>query len=145
MVPSAVRIQIMVNRSEDGLMAYEYIISDMDSTLILKLAACIEENTFAQMDVSPKIRIERRKQIHGRIHCFACNLRQVTDQCFMIPVSGIHFRRQAMRLGTCFQNQPVHFRCQNRVPVCIDVSDYILDCHENSLLSDQTSLNILAS
>ena len=53
------------------MMADQDTVTDGDSTLILKTAAGIDENVFAEVDISPEIGIKRRK--HGTVFTGGCD------------------------------------------------------------------------
>lgn len=62
-----IRVGMMIERSQDDIMADEDIIADENAALVLELAAAIEEDMLANVDILAKIRIKRRKKGKGII------------------------------------------------------------------------------
>lgn len=61
----------MVDRSQDYSVTDEDVITNVNTTLILELAARINEHMLTDMDVPAEVIIERRKEPEGRIDLFA--------------------------------------------------------------------------
>ena len=57
----------MVDRSQDYSVTDEDVITNVNTTLILELAARINEHMHTDMDVPAEVIIERRKEPEGRI------------------------------------------------------------------------------
>ena len=70
------RINVMIQSCKYNSMSDQYIISNKDSALVLKLAVGINENSFSNMDIFPEIRIEWRKQGERIIHRFPDQLKK---------------------------------------------------------------------
>ena len=51
----------MVERGKDHIVAYLTTVTDIDASVVLKMAAGVDEHIFTQMDVSAVVGIERRK------------------------------------------------------------------------------------
>ncbi len=62
-----IRVRMMIERSQDDIMADEDIITDENAALVLELAAAIEEDMLANMDILAKICIKWWKEGKGII------------------------------------------------------------------------------
>ena len=51
----------MVERGKDHIMAYLTTVTDIDASVVLKMAAGVDEHILSQMDVSALVGIEWRK------------------------------------------------------------------------------------
>lgn len=60
----------MVDRSQDYSVTDEDVITNVNTTLSLELAARINEHMLTEMDVPAEVSIERRKEPEGRIDLF---------------------------------------------------------------------------
>ena len=72
----------MIQGRQYHMMADQGTVTDGDSTLILKTAAGIDENVFAEVDISPEIGIKRRKHGKGWIDFFPGQLRHQLAEFF---------------------------------------------------------------
>ncbi len=62
------RIELMVERGQDDLMADQRPVADVDAALVLEAAIRVDENVLADMDIAPEIGLERREQAERGIN-----------------------------------------------------------------------------
>ena len=70
----------MVQRGQDHIVPDQGAVSDKNSALILKFAAHVDKDMFADVDILPAVGVERRKQGKALIHRLADKLRKQGPQ-----------------------------------------------------------------
>ena len=88
----------MVQRGQDHIVPDQGAVSDKNSALILKFAAHVDKDMFADVDILPAVGVERRKQGKALIHRLADKLRKQGPQLLWLMVASVDLCRDPQRL-----------------------------------------------
>ena len=115
----------MIERRQRHLMSDEDAIAKDDAALILKKAACIDEDIFANVDIFPAIRMEWRKESECGVNGAARKLGHDVQDFFGRVVAAIEFRSEAQGLLCRGMHKKMRFRmCPYRLPTVHDVKKF---------------------
>ena len=64
----------MIQRSQSDAVTNQRTVADINTTLVLKMTAGIDENLSAQMYIFTAVRVKRRKQAKTLIYLFSYQL-----------------------------------------------------------------------
>ena len=124
----------MVDGCQNNIMAYQDAIPNLNSPLILKMTAGIDEYIFPNGNIFSEVRIERRKQSERIVYAFACQPAHNLPQLFRGMVLVIHLHPKPDCLLTKFIKQLFPFRTFRTRPLLfIEFCQNILYSHSNHL------------
>ena len=88
----------MIERDKHDIVADERAIANGDAALILKFAACVDEDVFPDGDVFSAVGIKRRETRKGLIDGLSKEFRKQSAKFFGRVVGAVDLHRDAQRL-----------------------------------------------
>ena len=103
-VAAPLRLHGVVQSGQHHIVANQDAVADENAPLILKLAAHVDKDMLADVDVLTAVRVEGREQREALIHWLAGQPGEQDAQLLRRMVAAVDLRREAQRLLT----GPVH-------------------------------------
>lgn len=107
------RVELMVERGQDDLMADQRPIADVDAALVLEAAIRVDEDVLANVDVAPEIGLERREQAERGVNLLPDEFGEQRPDLVHVLVSIVDLGGYLSGLGGLRVHQGMGLRCSD--------------------------------